>query len=91
MRTCQGESCCVVIKSRGLPRRRGVALATIVAEVPGHVIRQLSSYKPVLMTTKAICRPASVNIICMASRALDPHVRPGQRELGQTVMIVSDA
>ena len=86
---CQREPCRIMIKCRRGPGGRGMALRTVVAEVPGRMVGIERGRKDILMTTEAIHRFPGKHIVSMAARALEGHVSARERKTGQSRVIVS--
>ena len=86
---CQREPRRIVIESCCIPGGGGVTLRTIVAEVPGSMIRIERGRKDILMATEAVRRPAGKDIVSMAARALQSHMSAREWETGQGRVIVS--
>jgi len=87
MRTSQREPSAVVIECRVLPRRSVVALLAGLRKPRLHVIGIGSSVEVLDVARRAVRRCAHILSVHVTLRASDAHVRPGQRELRESVVI----
>jgi hypothetical protein len=80
MGSCQREARRGMIEGRRLPRRCGVTLRAIVAEVAARVTWVCRLLKLRLMTLVAVCRQIREGVVDMTRSALSRFVRSCQRK-----------